>query len=176
MHNLNHLFKNGKIKWLLQAFISLKTKQKFSPSKSPIMASLIPLWLLKFGSKAGIGSPRKEGQPSAEESAILASIIKVFSSTNQNLIGWSRTMLRQGGKENRDPKFWWSLDLQSDRRLGRVFAKSPGIVCDVAMAVTSSLMATRKTWRNGLGKLSDVGLNLSHIGWNNRDITRKNTL
>lgn len=72
-------------------------------------------------------------------------------------------MLRQGGKEQ-GPQALLKLDLQSDRRLGRVFAKFPGIVYDVAMAVTSSLMATKKTWRSGLAKMSDVGLNLSHIG------------
>lgn len=82
VHNLCYLTKKC---YFLRRFLTDTITRKDLPSKPSIMGSFIPLSLLKFVLKSDIVSPRKDGHPSPEGSAILASITEESVSTNQSI-------------------------------------------------------------------------------------------
>lgn len=82
VHHLRYLTKK---RYFLRKFLADTITRKDLPSKPSIMGSFIPLSLLKFVLKSDIVSPRKDGHPSPEGSAILASITEESVSTNQSI-------------------------------------------------------------------------------------------
>ena len=82
VHHLRYLTKKC---YFLRKFLADTITRKDLPSKPSIMGSFIPLSLLKFVLKSDIVSPRKDGHPSPEGSAILASITEESFSTNQSI-------------------------------------------------------------------------------------------